>query len=183
MSDLRQALEKLADRMDEQCTSGSDLRELLAAHPVEPAEMSDAARAWADHEDPEGIECTTPARATEVDPERIRLARIAAGSWKPAAEVDPETRFARPLLDREAVYRVVALWMPYLVDRSVVTGATDAVMKLGRPMPTHLEVAERLHGEKHSEGCTFTNPGNCDRWHEALREAVGVLTLLNGTES
>jgi hypothetical protein len=50
-------------------------------------------------------------------------------------------------------------------------------------LPTQFEIAARLHGEKHGDGCTFTNPANCDRWHESLREADAVLKLLDGSES
>jgi hypothetical protein len=50
-------------------------------------------------------------------------------------------------------------------------------------VPTQFEVAAKLHGEKHGDGCTFTNPANCDRWHESLREADAILALINRSAS
>lgn len=101
-----------------------------------------------------------------------------------AAEVDPETGFARPLLDREAVRQLLQAadgdlaGYPDRLDR-----VTDLVLELSRPMPTREQIAEALHDHWTSE----------HSWRQGCRDEVciaiftdradAVLALLNGAES
>lgn len=73
-------------------------------------------------------------------------------------------------------------------DSRVGVGATfhelaRAALEAAAPLlpPTREQIAEALHGEKHSEACLFTNRSNCGEWHASVREADSVLALFDST--
>jgi hypothetical protein len=84
-----------------------------------------------------------------------------------AAEVDPETGFAQPLLDRE----VTAIYRDHYQQHGPSILA-DLVMELARPMPTREQIAALLLYEEGSEWAEGTNR------HYELADAV--LALING---
>lgn len=106
-----------------------------------------------------------------------------------AAEVDPETGFARPLLDREAVLEQI--WrslagsgLTGIFRDELAEAQADAVMELARPMPTREQIDQALAGKP-----IVRSADKPSDWRGGLSpNEIGdittiVLALLNGTES
>ena len=118
--------------------------------------------------------------AAEVRMGRVKAQTIEDLLGAHPAEVDPETGFARPLLDREALdqaIRAVVLESAKNEVKARVEGV-DAVMKLARPMPTRDALMEAMRTAPLPTRC------HCERvetteHREHLADAI--LFLLNGT--
>ena len=195
---LREALEKLVALKDgprddtyraEKDATWQAARDALAAEPVPDRRPSDAAveaaliedqPSW--HKMPEDVRSDLRLRTREmleaayrVDAPRTEVVvdHRPGETCHVATSVDPATGWPRPLLDREAVTRIIneARALPATWPS---TPSTDAVMELARPMPTQAELTDWLRDifvtDADPEGTT---------WDTA---AELLLALLNGAE-
>lgn len=166
--------------------------EMLADHPVEPAReeqrwlpvgsfdetIADLVRHWDDTCNGVDWIAGTPQEYAEAALMFI-IPQLAEHPAPFAAEVDPETGFARPLLDREAVRDAIRdefLWAGPAVIEQDVESAVGHVMELARPMPTEPEIVGVLHRAMR-EGSFAESPAD-----RRLRQAQAVRALLNGTD-
>lgn len=99
-----------------------------------------------------------------------------------AAEVDPETGFARPLLDREAVRE--RIWrslagsgLTGIFRDELAEAQADAVMEMARPTPTREELLFALT----KWGAGGWKYADAEGYRERLADSLAA--LLNGTES
>jgi hypothetical protein len=199
MSDqsLRDALEVLA--ADRESPNGAvpndyviapyEIRDLLAAHPVEPA-ASDYSQ--------EEIAAKVADRVPHADMDGFTLSeRLRIG--KAVAPLFSELLGPRPLLDREAVFRRLheasmcacngtVEWAadsePHRKHIERYNQLTDAVVEMARPMPTREQLFQYLH-EVTGCICDLTEDSDWARGHRQVwyERTDKLLALLNGTEA
>lgn len=117
--------------------------------------------------------CSLPFIEDEVDGGRAAVRHILTVA---APLLDP-----RPLLDREAVKRILGDVRALPVTRST-NPHVEAVMELARPMPTREQIAAALDPVAFRPLRMEDSSYNQRRWM-ALRDADGVLAQMNGARS
>lgn len=166
-NNLREALESAAGLLASGKATYLDeqfVRDLLADHPAEPALVVTD----------EAVEAA--AMAVSLDWEKY------TASMRTALRAAVPLLGPRPLLDREAVGRIIGDVRALPWD-GAVTPHIAAVMKLARPMPTRKRIITAL---ARAEGRTIT--WQSTEWRRMAEETFGfradaVLALLNGAES
>jgi hypothetical protein len=202
---LREALETLVrDRESNNGASAGDyviapyeVRELLAAHPVEPArdrvDLSghlaggpNCPQPCPDHGGAEPAPVVTNKAATiarHVYWEQQAGCTDGLSAMRAALEAAAPLLGPRPLLDRDAVRRILGDVRALPVTRSM-NPHIEAVVALARPMPTREQIDELL--QLHRVGPAFRPadpryPGALPNYRRKLRNAL--LALLNGAKS
>lgn len=204
MSGLREALEQLlADRevKSKGTIPNHQIRELLAAHPAEPAPVVtdavtfQAMRAFdgkAGYSKLERLRAALEAAAPLLGPQpQVGVVHVQHADAEEYARifnlgfaeaVEQYVDGSRSLLNREAVRDAIAdeLDGEGVVSYGLAPKLTGRVMELARPIPTREQIACRLDGAAFVEDGYHATAGAKRRRDYALEKADAVLALLNG---